>query len=720
MKKTLLLSTALLVGVAGYSQDLAKKAVGPKLPKKTSVAARKKSASEHQFANANAKKAVYPKTSTACSQAAPFTQAPNAFATGGAMDSYKQGVLTYNKDLNRVFWDSRASTEWAWTGRTSGAMQSTFLNLKTNKWDSTIAFADPSGTYPGRYPAGMPLNTPGDTALADAFVTASGPVTVGGSWVGNYYAARSLAGGETAIHTPPAADYSYAAVGSFFGNIDAGFLNVDMQQLNGAGQVIVTGSLYDPQITATNANAVTGAIIAKATLAGGVVTWTHDSLKPSFYNGTLNYANDAAGARIAFGPDGKTGYAVFLGRLAQNFNNSADSAFTPIVYKSTDGGTTWGSPILPGYDWACHHPECLQGVTDLAAAFPKSYYDINTRNFSFQAYNDGADLTVDANGTLHFVTTLIPPNIYPDSLDFTFPYYYDNVTHHPIIWDFMCDGTDWKTMAVDSVMSCYCGDATTDSTNQFSPFSSDGSTTSFLGYGAHIQVSRSTDGKVVFYGWSDSDRGNVTSYNNQPDVLMKAYDVTTGNVSATTDVTGANGTAFYPFLSDVSYYDNAQSAWVVPVVYGRAATAAIASTPQNIYDGTAAMQFYYNNCGVFNAANVNTPAQVYVANSSSATVCGSSIAPTGIASHNAFESSISNYPNPFSNTTTIAVNLSENKAVDVKIYNTIGTLVFSKNVKGNVGQNEVTFDGGQLSSGVYYYTVTAGNEQATKKMIIQK
>ena len=89
-------------------------------------------------------------------------------------------------------------------------------------------------------------------------------------------------------------------------------------------------------------------------------------------------------------------------------------------------------------------------------------------------------------------------------------------------------------------------------------------------------------------------------------------------------------------------------------------------------------------------------------------------------SNNAFASSITNYPNPFNGTTTISVTLTEQKPVNVKVYNAIGTLVFSKNIEGTAGTNNVTFDGGQLSSGVYYYTVTAGNQQATKKMIIQK
>ena len=52
--------------------------------------------------------------------------------------------------------------------------------------------------------------------------------------------------------------------------------------------------------------------------------------------------------------------------------------------------------------------------------------------------------------------------------------------------------------------------------------------------------------------------------------------------------------------------------------------------------------------------------------------------------------------------------------------NTIGALVYSKTVNGNVGTNNVTFDGSALNAGVYYYTVNAGNQQTTKKMVIAK
>ncbi len=239
--------------------------------------------------------------------------------------------------------------------------------------------------------------------------------------------------------------------------------------------------------------------------------------------------------------------------------------------------------------------------------------------------------------------------------------------------------------------------------------------------------------ETILYGWADTpngvtgftdNAGNPINPNTNPDIFVKGYDVSTGMTTVTTDITSSSplsGACFFPYLADMSYYDTTQSAWVVPAVYTVGRSSSNKAPGFTLYngDGTSAatgVNYFYTNCGTFTQAAFSTPATVNVA--ATGTVCTS----LGIETHNnnAFASSISNYPNPFNNTTTIAVTLTESKAVSINIYNTIGGLVFSKKVDGNVGTNNVTFDGGQLSSGVYYYTVTAGNEQATKKMIIQK
>jgi hypothetical protein len=47
----------------------------------------------------------------------------------------------------------------------------------------------------------------------------------------------------------------------------------------------------------------------------------------------------------------------------------------------------------------------------------------------------------------------------------------------------------------------------------------------------------------------------------------------------------------------------------------------------------------------------------------------------------------------------------------------IATLV---NAENPAGKYEVKFDGSSLSSGVYFYSITAGNNKLVKKMLLTK
>jgi Secretion system C-terminal sorting domain len=81
-----------------------------------------------------------------------------------------------------------------------------------------------------------------------------------------------------------------------------------------------------------------------------------------------------------------------------------------------------------------------------------------------------------------------------------------------------------------------------------------------------------------------------------------------------------------------------------------------------------------------------------------------------------------NYPNPFNPSTKIQYNLPENSFVSLKIYNAIGKEVASL-VNGVVpaGSHEILFDASGLNSGVYFYTLKAGNNFVqTRKMILMK
>jgi hypothetical protein len=80
-----------------------------------------------------------------------------------------------------------------------------------------------------------------------------------------------------------------------------------------------------------------------------------------------------------------------------------------------------------------------------------------------------------------------------------------------------------------------------------------------------------------------------------------------------------------------------------------------------------------------------------------------------------------NYPNPFNPVTRIKFVLSENELTTLRVYNLIGQEVAVLiNSKLNAGSYEVSFNADNLSSGIYFYTLRAGNFKQTKKMLLLK
>jgi hypothetical protein len=81
-----------------------------------------------------------------------------------------------------------------------------------------------------------------------------------------------------------------------------------------------------------------------------------------------------------------------------------------------------------------------------------------------------------------------------------------------------------------------------------------------------------------------------------------------------------------------------------------------------------------------------------------------------------------NYPNPFNPTTKIRFDVPKASNVTIKVYNTVGQLIGTlvANEFVSAGVKEVTFNGSGLASGVYYYTMEAGDFKDTKKLVLVK
>ena len=80
-----------------------------------------------------------------------------------------------------------------------------------------------------------------------------------------------------------------------------------------------------------------------------------------------------------------------------------------------------------------------------------------------------------------------------------------------------------------------------------------------------------------------------------------------------------------------------------------------------------------------------------------------------------------NYPNPFNARTTIKYGLPEAARVIINIYDVLGRRVETLvDTKQQPGYYQVTWNADDLSSGIYFYKLTAGDFVESKKMTLLK
>lgn len=80
-----------------------------------------------------------------------------------------------------------------------------------------------------------------------------------------------------------------------------------------------------------------------------------------------------------------------------------------------------------------------------------------------------------------------------------------------------------------------------------------------------------------------------------------------------------------------------------------------------------------------------------------------------------------NYPNPFNPTTLIPFSITKQLRVSIKIFDILGREVMTVlNEVRSAGENTIIFDAHHLPSGVYYYSIIAGEYTQSRKMVLLK
>jgi len=79
-----------------------------------------------------------------------------------------------------------------------------------------------------------------------------------------------------------------------------------------------------------------------------------------------------------------------------------------------------------------------------------------------------------------------------------------------------------------------------------------------------------------------------------------------------------------------------------------------------------------------------------------------------------------NYPNPFTGSSTVQVNVRHTSELSLEVTNMMGQVVYTVDAGvAQPGMKTLTIDGTKLTTGVYFYTVRAGETAITKKMIVE-
>lgn len=153
------------------------------------------------------------------------------------------------------------------------------------------------------------------------------------------------------------------------------------------------------------------------------------------------------------------------------------------------------------------------------------------------------------------------------------------------------------------------------------------------------------------------------------------------------------------------------------------------NTTGTTYNGTAGNQqfvFTYKIDPVWKDTSVITVAFIQNDNNKEVLNCGKgSVNPVGINNNNngiPRNFSLSqNYPNPFNPVTYINFSLPQASDVKLAVYDMLGReIALLANGKFDAGSYSIDYDASNLPSGIYFYTITAGDFKDTKKMMLVK
>ena len=678
MKKTLLIVLTLVFGVAVMAQ---RAQVKQNLPSEKAIFADKAYATPANLPNVGQSlKAKAPAVFKGTDVVSIVDIGTSANAYGYGYAGGQKSIVNVNNDLNMVTNVHRMGGDLDPGGYSGDLGYDVSVDggmTWTNMVEVYVATENAGGTYyidAIRYPAHGVYNPEGNTDPTNAYMAFFGPNLDGtnsaDSWGGYSYGVHKIGSASNVDTTknmissvPADGKYQYIPDGYCMVNANAEYWVADLNQDWSSGALVWLNEMI---------------------ITHGI--WNEEEMDFEIEQmimecETTELASRPALQKIEFSPDGQVGYIAVLADNGE-VEISADRSYYPILWRTEDGGETWEGPIevaLAGEDGI---PEVHAYLTDeeIAELYEEPLPERDEIEFT-TAFD--FDLSVDMNGNPVIAVMVgvtgadaysILSGISPSS-------------GYGFFSAFMLHSTDkgepgsWYGHDLGRPVS-FRGEFGTDFTED-----------------NRIQIARTPAGDKMFAAWLDTDT-TVSAENNAPDIWCRGWDLTTnsltvdenGNDRPSNVTFGSEGTfSAYFFVMGNEVFDDGMGNYTIPFVYQN-------MTPT---DPAQAVQFKYIQDFTFTDFPLVGVEENATVNTEFAQVSQSS-------------------PNPAVNNAKFTVTLQENTNVSVKVTNLMGqTVKVLPTQSMQAGANTVNINVSDLTSGVYFYTVEAGTEAITKKMIVK-
>jgi hypothetical protein len=502
---------------------------------------------------------------------------------------------------------------------------------------------DPGTGYPmdaGRYPQGGILNPDGNTDPNNAYYTYQICALNGdnNNWGG-------YAHGSAPFGTNDATQVNLASGGDTWRLIPAAFhitqqgvaWYVDESNQHDGTEYVYTGDL----------------ILGRGEIVDGEIVYTEELV--SF----LDEGEAFNDFKMAFGPDGQTGYIV---AMSENTGDPVDNTnYHPILLKTTDGGESWTDPIdvqLGGED----------GIDNIKNYIPDTiitqldFYTDWGGDRDELIFNMGfhVDIAVDAMGNPYMIGMI--------SLGT------DEGNWYPGL------GTEWALYSED-------GGETWMADPLWDHYWFDGTVGDLPVYN-RPQVAIDYDGYNLFYSWLDSEADQAEE-NDRPNIYLAGYDIEDGAYTEVENVTYFTQAWNKAFFGSSSYYVfklNSET-FEIPFVYAEFTEPDVPTVQVN--------HWYIDDY-------ILTPVSVpeFTGDKVSFTVG-------------------QNYPNPATQSTEILVSADTELPIELTVSNMLGQIVYRDAAESRALNHSFRVNVENLDPGLYLYSVKIGNQSVTKKMLVE-